>query len=451
MSLTKTNDLKVTNKSIIKEIKKIGLPIAFQMVLMSALQLVDNFFVGFLDSATQAASGVNAVSNLSFIINSIVVGFLMALGVHYTKMSATKSIEKQHELFKIKILWSLILTAVFLATMMPFIKPLLSLWASSEASTNFGMNYGMIIIPSLVLEFMSISFANSYKESKNSKVPMLLSLAGLFLNSLLNYLLMYVFHMGLMGAAYATLAARIFNLLIWIIYIEIKKPNFIPKLITIFNLNYKNMFFYIRKSTFWAINSFILGFAFTLQIMFVSRISDEAGSSLISAGAVLQLVNAFVNGFSQATSIMIVSFIAIGTISQNKEYIKKVSWISIIFGLISALLMCAISPITLVIYPKYGSYVNTQSIIMIITVGLTTPIALFVMALTSALKAYGYSKTLLVFDGMFSYLVPLPICLVLTLTNNDIDYGWVYAIVFASVIIKPIPLMIFYKKAINKI
>lgn len=440
---------------VIKEIRKIALPISLQALLISSLQLVDNLFIGHLKDASYVASGVNAVNNVTFIIGTLVTGFIAGIGVYFTQISASNDTQKQQDLFRAKIIWMLILSFIFIGVVIIFLGPITSLWISNGAgadkSRQFAKDYGYIVIPSLILDFVIVVYANSYKEVKKTKVPVIIAITALVVNASLNYVLMYAFHLGIKGSAYATLAARILEIVIWGIYVWKTRPIFIPKFLTIFKVKMETFVSVFWKSLFWSINGFLLTLAFTLQIMFMSRISTDAGASLNSAGVILQLIYAFTGGFSQAMGIMVVAYLANHKLDEVRDYVKKNVVISTIFGIICGVVIIAISPMMFLLYPDYN---NMQSIIMVIAVGSTIWISLVLGVITAVLKGSGFAKSLIIIDALVSWTIPMPLTIVLTQVpaiQGTLTYGEIYLIISMAIFIK-VPITIsFYKHNLQKI
>lgn len=440
-------------KTLISEIWKLAMPISIQAVLVAGLQLVDNLFVGNLNNAKEVASGLNAFSNLNYIYFSLVSGFIVGIGVYFAQAASTKDKQLQQDLFKAKIIWSFILSCILLLIIMLCFKPLVSLWIPDKGSGEYqySKEYGFIVMPSMIINYLILILANTFKETKKVKAPVIIAITALAINASLDYVLMYVANLGVRGSAIATLIAWLVELLIWAIYILKTSPDFIPKLREMFNIKFSFLRKVFFKPLIWSFDSVLITFAFTLQILFISRISTDAGASLNSAGVFPQLISAFINGFSQAISIMIAAFMAKNSNIDIRKYIKMCSLVSIMFGVVCGIMVIAISPFMFLIYPKYGWYVNFQSILMIIAIGASFWFKILSTVVITALKNSGFSKSIIIVDALISWLVPLPLTILLVYTNTGLSYGMIYLIVTISSVVQLPVAFTFYKKNINKI
>lgn len=209
---------KVTYKNILNKSYRIGLPIAIQTLILASVRLVDNLFVGHLENATHVSSGINAISNVSFILFTVISGFITGIGVFFTQASSNKNLEKQKEFFRIKIFITFILSFFLLSLAFIFLKQISKLWIANgpdqELAVNYAFDYGKYVIPTLAIDMFVLVFASSFIEVKKTKLTMFVAIIAIIINSSLNYPLMYTFHLGIEGSAIATMIARFAELLI---------------------------------------------------------------------------------------------------------------------------------------------------------------------------------------------------------------------------------------------
>ena len=447
-----------TFKEISNSMMKIAIPVSLQMVLIAGLQLIDNFFIGHLKNAEQVAAGVNAINNITFIISALVSGFIGGIGVYMIRSSVFKDHKIKHEIFRIKLIWMIILSSILVIPTLIMIRPIASLWVplNSNQALNFANEYGQLVLLALVLGFLVIVFGDTLKEGQIIRITVYISLVAVAINSILNYLLMYVLDMGIRGAAIATIIARVVEIIIWISYFQIMKPNLIPKIRSWFHVPIKKLFIVFPKCFLWMLNQFLLSLSFTIQILILSRISIAAGASLNSAGAILQLFRAFIVGYAQAITIMVVYFIGISKKldpSQSQDFLKyfrKLAILSFSFGLSIGIICSALAPLIFLIYPNYSYNTNLNSLIMIIAASLSMSISLLCDVPIATLKGIGISKKLIGLDALFGWIVTLPVVISITYSGNElIMYGWIYCIASATIILKPFPLFKVATKALK--
>lgn len=443
-------------KNTTREIIRLAMPMALQSVLASSVQLVDNLYIGRMSAAQNVANALNAVNNITFILSTLITGFIAGIGVYFAQASGRKDVEEQKNFFKVKIIWALVLSGILLTTVFIFLKPIASLWISgndgSEKSKTLEevTNYGSIIIPTLLIDYLVICFSSSFKENKKNWITMWIAIIALVFNASLNYPFIYTLGLGVKGSAITTLMARVVELILWISFLLIKKPDFLPRLCELFKIKSQKIFVVFKKSAWWSINGLLGTLAFTLQIMFLSRVSQEAGASLNSAGVVAQIIYAFSGGFSAAISIVIMHKIGSGDVNDIKTFTRRLSLFSFGVGVILGIMLGAISPLMSVIYPNYSNYVQFQSMVMLWAIGVMIPFNLFLTSYLTVVKGFGYAKILIVLDSLIAWIVTVPLTILLTSPYvfdsnflHKFDYGVIY--LFVSLIgVAKIPIVLHF-------
>ncbi len=432
-TLIKNND---SYKKILKSILKMGILIGLQSALISLVQLIDNLFIGHLPGATYVAAALNAINNMTFVINMIIVGFIGGIGIYFTQFRAEKDFKKLQEIFKYKIIWAGLLSFTLLTISMFFLKPIASLWVSGkdpilkQKTLKFASEYGYIIFPSLLLDYFCLMFSSSFKESKNAKMPVAIAIVAIIINSCLNYPLIYVAKLGVEGSAISTLIARFSEALIWIGIIIKFKPDFLFAIKHTFTgISFKRMLFYSKKPFFWMLSSFSIGASFATSIAMYSSYSLVAGASLNAAGAIAQLCLAFVSGYTAATSILL-NHKMVEFKKDNlrlRKYINKIIVISIIYTTFFGLIILPLAFIMPYLYKNYTTSAIFNSQLMLYSISISFPISVVGSVYNSTLKASGHSKSMFAVNLLINWAILVPLVILLTQTGwVNLSIGYLY-------------------------
>lgn len=429
----------------------VALPITLQGFLLSFVQLVDNLFIGYLESATHIAAGMNAVNNISFIIITIVSQFIMGIGVYFAQASGEGNFTIQKKLFVAKVFWTFFWSSLLLVISTIFLKNLAQLWLPTNEQEGKALfaaqDYGKLIFPSLFLSFFIMMLVSSFREKKIVWPTVCIAIVSIVINASLNYPFMYTFGWGVQGSALATLIARCVELLIWISYILWKKFTFLPEWKDYRTIKFSDLFQIFPKSFWWMMNGLVLSFAFTLQMLFMSRLSIDAGGALHSAGVLAQLVFALTGGYAAALNVILMYKLTQKKSFNLKAYVSLLQKITIIFGILVGGFLASLSWIVYYIYPNYNPNTNKQSMIMLIAIGSTLWMGLWSVIYVTILKGVGYSKMIILLDGVYSWIIVLPTTILLVVfAKSKISFGYIYWIASASNILKPIFLIFFFHK-----
>lgn len=215
---------------------KLAAPVMLGMLGHTFVSFVDNIMVGQLGTAELAA--VSLGNSFMFIAMSIGIGFSTAITPLTAEADAERNIKKAKSVFKSGLLLCLGLgIALFLLVF--FAKPLMYLMKQPEEVVVLAMPYLDLVAFSLIPLVVFQAFKQFSDGLSMTKYPMYATLLGNIVNVVLNYLLIFgkfgFPEMGIVGAAYGTLASRfIMVAYLWLLLLKKYKSKSIVANIKIF-------------------------------------------------------------------------------------------------------------------------------------------------------------------------------------------------------------------------
>lgn len=221
----------------------IGVPIAIQNLLTSALNLVDTLMVGQLGE--QVIASVGAANQFYFILNYLMIGVAAGSGIFISQFLGKKDSVGMRQSLGVSIMCSLSLGGIFMLASLMFPRSILRLFQKDPIFVQDGCTYLQIVCLSYPVAALTHSFASGLKNSGKSVPPLIASAVGVSVNIILNYLLIFgklgAPALGISGAALATLSARIIELLIILFAAYGRKSIFCGRVLDLFSFNW--MFF----------------------------------------------------------------------------------------------------------------------------------------------------------------------------------------------------------------
>lgn len=197
---------KMTNTNVKKLVVSLGIPTIISMLITSIYNLADTFFVSQLGES--ASGAVSVVFPLMAIIQAIGFTFGMGSGsIISSKLGEKKDDEAQingSSAFYIAIAIGIIISIFSLI----FIKPLLNLLGSTDTVLPYAIDYGKYIIFGFPIMIGSFVMNNILRAEGKARFSMVGLTAGGILNIALDPLFIYVFEMGISGAAIATIISQ---------------------------------------------------------------------------------------------------------------------------------------------------------------------------------------------------------------------------------------------------
>lgn len=198
-------------------IAKFAIPCVISLLVNSLYNIVDQIFIGW---------GVgylgNGATNVVFPITIIALALSLMIGdggAAYLSLklgegdiaSARRGVGNA---ITMVVIVSILLAAVFLS----FINPILNLFGATDALRPYALEYGYVI--GIGLPFMMIPAAlNSMIRADGSpRYAMLSMILGAVINTIFDPLFIFVFHMGVSGAAIATVMGQVASFIFSVVY-----------------------------------------------------------------------------------------------------------------------------------------------------------------------------------------------------------------------------------------
>ena len=229
--MQKTNIMQ--SETIPRLLFKMSFPMMLSMLIQALYNVVDSIFV-----AMVSETALTAVS-LAFPLQNLLISAAVGTGVGINSLLSRRLGEGKHEeanhvastsLFLAFAMWVLfVLIGVFLT------KPFLALFTKDTELLKLSTSYSRIC---LIVSFgciFSITIEKLIQATGNSVQPMTMQLTGAITNIILDPVFIFVFKLGVNGAAIATVIGQIASMLLAIVffkkneYISIKfkdiKPN----------------------------------------------------------------------------------------------------------------------------------------------------------------------------------------------------------------------------------
>ena len=202
-------------ENIGKLLMKFSIPAIVGMLVNALYNVVDRIFIGQVD--TLALSGVT----ITFPISIIIMAFGMLVGIGAAalisiRLGQQKKEEAEHILgnaFALIIIISLIVTTLGLI----FLEPMLLKFGASADTMPYAKQYITIILIGTVFQSVGFGLNNIIRAEGNPRIAMFTMLIGGILNTIMDPIFIFVFHMGTRGAAIATVISQIVNT-VWVLY-----------------------------------------------------------------------------------------------------------------------------------------------------------------------------------------------------------------------------------------
>ncbi len=211
--------------SIARNIIRMAVPMTVAQILNLLYNLVDRIYIGHIKGADSLAlTGVG----LTFPIVSMIVAFAGLFGMGGAPLCSIargQGEEKEAQQIMQNSYWMLVFTGVVLTALGYLVKrPLLYGLGASDATYPFASAYLNIYLIGCLFVMIGLGM-NPYINAQGfGKIGMVTVALGAVMNILLDPLLIFVLHMGVRGAALATVLAQFCSALWVLLFLTGKQP-----------------------------------------------------------------------------------------------------------------------------------------------------------------------------------------------------------------------------------
>ncbi len=344
-------------KKLHKKIFKIAVPVAFENLLYNLMNFIDIFMVG--RNNPLLGLGKDAVAGLGF-ANQIFAIFIVSLfginsggGILASQYFGAKNFKNLKKVLGMMIMigvaWGILFTS--LGIFIP--KQSIQFFTNNPEIVSQGTEYFKIM--SLSFLFISVGFALSMqlRAIGEAKYSFYSSCMGIIINAIINYLLIYGNFgfpaMGVVGAAYGTLIARVITTIYIVAVIYHRKFPIVGsfKEMFIVEIEMINKFIKISIPVFFHETFWIIGISvYSVIFGHYGRTPLETSQYVASINAISSLsglVFAFLVGLGNATSVIIGNQIGAGNEEEAYTDAKELLLITFFIAIIVSIVFFALT------------------------------------------------------------------------------------------------------------
>lgn len=198
-------------------ILKFALPSILSLLVTSAYNITDQIFIGNVVGMLG-----NAATNVAFPVVTLTGALAQLAGIgtaaNFNLGMGAKKEEEAKSYIGTGLLLSGILGVLIVAFTLIFSKQILIICGATEAVMPFASSYLNITAWGLFFLLFTTAVSNIIRSDGSPTYSMLCNIIGALLNVFLDYLLMFVFNMGIEGAAIATVIGQAVSFVLSFVY-----------------------------------------------------------------------------------------------------------------------------------------------------------------------------------------------------------------------------------------
>lgn len=201
-----------------KLLMQLAIPAMIANVVNALYNIVDQIFIG---------QGVgylgNAATNIAFPITTICLALGLMTGVgaasNFNLELGRKEVEKARRIAGTAVVQLIVMGIAVCLLVQIFLAPLMQLFGATDQIFDYAMEYSRITAYGIPFFLFSTGFNPLVRSDGRATFSMMAIIAGAVLNTVLDPIFIFVFQMGIAGAAWATVISQMVSALLLFAYI----------------------------------------------------------------------------------------------------------------------------------------------------------------------------------------------------------------------------------------
>lgn len=386
-------------------------PIAMQSLLMSGVNFLDNIMIGRLGEASIAA--VSLANQYYFLLTLVAFGVCSGAGIFISQFHGKGDTVSIRKVMFINVAACTVVSALFMILAIFLPNLIMGVFSTDVEVIKLGANYLIVVAIGYIPTGISMALQIGLKSVGKPRIPLIMTFIALCINGVLNYVFIFgkfgVPAMGVVGAALATILARIIEMILTIIFIRIYSPEMMIKLSDILGIKKEFVKKFSDTASLVVINEFFWGLGTCLYSFVYGRMGTDVAAAVSIATTIEKLLNIFMFGMGNAAVVMIGSKIGEGDIETGKEYASRFSVMACFLGVIMAVAMFAISPFAPIIF-NIAPEVRWMTTMVLIDIGIVSAMQCYNHTnFIGSLRSGGDTKFCLIIDIVGVWGISLPL------------------------------------------
>lgn len=392
---------------------KMAIPSVIAQVINILYNIVDRIYIGHIpDASADALTGVG----VAFPIVTFISAFSAFVGAGGAPLSAIwqgKGDKNRAErILGNGVTMLTAFTVILMIIFYVFMKPLLYMFGASDNTVGYGVTYISIYLAGTLFVELALGL-NPYIISQGAaKTGMLSVIIGAVINIVLDPIFIFVFDMGVAGAALATIISQLVSAL-WVVGFLVSKK-------AVIQLKLKNLkpdFKIIKSITSLGVSPFVMRSTESLvSIALNSGMQTYGGDLYVGSITIMQSVMQFfsapLGGFTQGVQPIISYNFGAGKFDRVKRTYRSMIAVCAVFSLTGTALI--------MIFPQFFASMFTNSRDLIVLCGQKMPLFIsgmllfgMQMGIQPTFMALGQAKISLFIASLRKIILLVPLAIIL--------------------------------------
>ncbi|MBQ8814035.1 MAG: MATE family efflux transporter [Lachnospiraceae bacterium] len=427
------------DKRFLAKTAAIALPVAFQSLLNTVVNMIDTMMIGTLGEVSIAAVGL--ANKVFFVFGLLIFGIASGASVLSAQFWGNHDIKNIRRVQGLSLLIGLGGSLIFVISGLICPEFVMRIFTDSQETIRIGAIYLAIVCVSYPLTAVTNIYTSLLRSTGIVGAPVVISLITILINVCFNYLLIFgkfgFSAMGVAGAAIATLIARIVECILIMALVYGKKTALAAKFSELFGYSRRFLKEYCRSSLPVVFNEFTWGLGVTMYSLVYGRMIDS--DSVVAAMTIFEtfqnLMQVMVMGLASAAAVVIGNTLGAGDKERAWDEGKKLICLQILVSLVFTVFILLTRSYYAVFYSVSDMVANAVTNLMVIYALYLTSKNVNLMYIVGLFRGGGDTRVGLVLDICGVWVIGVPMAVIGGLVLK-LPIWWVYAMVSIEELVK---------------
>jgi putative MATE family efflux protein len=344
----------IKDKTFLKDFTSIAIPLFIAQIINNGLQLIDQFMLSSLGTATITAVG--CVNQIFFLFGVVYFGIASSAGIFFARLWQQKNIERIQEIQVISLYIEFIFSIIVIFISTHLANPIMHLYTNDPKVISIGTLYFTHISFGQPFFALSCVYIYLFRISGDAIIGTKGSIIAVVLNTFLNYCFIFGHlgapRLGVVGAAFSTTIARFAMFSYFLFKVSSKAKYFILKMKQIIRIQFPLLKQILFISISLVAGDLAIALSLNIYIGIFSHFGTEVGAAYSISLVLRQFALLTINSASPAC--MILMGYKIGnphsTLRVIKNFALKIQGLGLYLSIGIFIVILLIEPLIL----KYG-------------------------------------------------------------------------------------------------
>jgi MATE family, multidrug efflux pump len=391
-------------------VRKIAVPIIFQQLTFSGLNMLGVILIGQKGDASVAAVGL--AGQIAFLLNLVHFGIISGAAMFTAQFWGKRDISNLRRVLGLCLVLAISASLLFFTLSQLFPAQILQIYSRDPAVIELGTSYIRTFSWTFLFFGITFSYALVMRSTGDVKTPTMVSVVALLISTFLSYSLIFgrfgFPELGIQGAAVAAVIARFIECVTLLLIIYLTKSPVAASLREL--TGFDRVFFgrVIKPLLPVILNELFWSLGITTYNIIYGRMGTQSYAAMNIVSTIEQVGFVVFIGISNATSVLVGNRIGSGKEDQAYLYAGRSLGLGIVGGILLGLVLQLVKVPVLSLYKVSPEVIQDASNILNVVSFFLWVRVNNMTTVVGILRAGGDTRFSLFLDGMIIWIVGVP-------------------------------------------